>query len=111
MMTLIFLMGLAALALTYRLIAAVAPRPVAVLVTLLTGTSFTLLEWMYHLLNEIPAFLGMIAALAAFEVLTSDPPGQSVYLTEDSWGSHAPGRVGTGRFAAYCHLAVDARRW
>lgn len=69
MLTLIFLMGIAALACTYRLLLFVIPRPNAVAAALLTGVSFTFTEYLYELLNEVPAFLGMIAALAAFEAL------------------------------------------
>ncbi len=66
---LIFASGLAALALTYRLLRFRMPRPHAVAATLLVGIAFTFNAYLVELLTDMPGYLGMIAALTAFEAL------------------------------------------
>jgi hypothetical protein len=70
----IFAMGAAALACVYGLMRIRLPRPLALAVTLLTGGCFTFAAHLYELLTDTPGFLGIMAALWAFEALTHGPP-------------------------------------
>jgi hypothetical protein len=69
----VFAMGAAALGCVYGLMRIRLSRAQAVAVTLLTGGCFTFAAHLYELLTDMPGFLGIMAALWAFEALTHGP--------------------------------------
>ncbi len=69
----VFAMGLASLALMYRLMYLHAGRAVAVLMTMGLGVSFTFYRYTFELRSDMPFMLGVMMVLAGYEGLVSSP--------------------------------------
>lgn len=72
-LVLMWLMGLAALGLTYRLFYLFAGRPMAVMMTVGVGMTRLFYRYCFELLSDLPFFLGVMAFLAGYEALFNAP--------------------------------------
>ena len=93
----ILAMGIATQVFVYRLFAFHGTRAEAVMASLLLGISFTFTQFLYELLTDIPAFLGIAMSLTAFEMLFEQP---------SSLASQAPGKSPRKRLVWTAILSV-----